>query len=147
MDLSIKCIINNQIHAYTVLIYHESQSDIIHNGRKVMTVTTLRVIIADVIVNIALSVHSTTHQHSDSGSWGINIPWNIKEHYIFELPLNTVIMLFSVVERRYKNRSQVARMRFMTCIKLMKGKALRKHSLHVKIAASVLLKLFISSNE
>jgi len=31
--------------------------------------------------------------------------------------------------------------------KLMKGKALRKHSLHEKIAASVLLKLFISSNE
>jgi len=32
-------------------------------------------------------------------------------------------------------------------IKLMKGKALKKHSLHVKTAASVLLKLFISSNE
>ena len=32
-------------------------------------------------------------------------------------------------------------------IKLMKGKALRKHSLHEKTAASVLLKLFISSNE
>jgi len=29
--------------------------------------------------------------------------------------------------------------------KLMKGKALRKHSLHEKTAASVLLKLFISS--
>ena len=28
----------------------------------------------------------------------------------------------------------------------MKGKSLRKHSLHEKIAASVLLKLFISSN-
>jgi len=36
-----------------------------------------------------------------------------------------------------------------TCvdIKLMKGKALRKHGLHEKTAASVLLKLFISSNE
>jgi len=35
-----------------------------------------------------------------------------------------------------------------TCkIKLMKGKALRKHSLHEKTAASVLLKLFISGNE
>jgi len=33
------------------------------------------------------------------------------------------------------------------CIKLMKGKALRKHSLHEKTAASVLLKLFISGNE
>jgi len=32
-------------------------------------------------------------------------------------------------------------------IKLMKGKALRKHSLHEKTAASVLLKLFIRSNE
>jgi len=31
--------------------------------------------------------------------------------------------------------------------KLMKGKALRKHSLHEKTAASVLLKPFISSNE
>ena len=31
--------------------------------------------------------------------------------------------------------------------KLIKGKALRKHSLHEKTAASVLLKLFISSNE
>jgi len=29
----------------------------------------------------------------------------------------------------------------------MKGKALRKHSLHEKTAASVLFKLFISSNE
>jgi len=33
------------------------------------------------------------------------------------------------------------------CIKLMKEKALRKHSLHKKTAASVLLKLFISGNE
>ena len=31
--------------------------------------------------------------------------------------------------------------------KLMKGKALRKHSLHEKTAASVLLKLFIGGNE
>jgi len=31
--------------------------------------------------------------------------------------------------------------------KLIKGKALRKHSLHEKTAASVLLKLFISGNE
>ena len=33
------------------------------------------------------------------------------------------------------------------CIKLMKGKALMKHSLHEKTAASVLLKPFICSNE
>jgi len=32
-------------------------------------------------------------------------------------------------------------------IKLMKGKALRKHSLHEKTAASVLLKLFISRKD
>jgi len=32
-------------------------------------------------------------------------------------------------------------------IKLIKEKALRKHSLHEKTAASVLLKLFISGNE
>jgi len=32
-------------------------------------------------------------------------------------------------------------------LKLMKGKALRKRSLYEKTAASVLLKLFISSNE
>jgi len=32
-------------------------------------------------------------------------------------------------------------------IKLRKGKATRKHSLHAKIAASVLLKLFLSYNE
>ena len=31
--------------------------------------------------------------------------------------------------------------------KLMNGKALRKHSLHEKTAAPVLLKLFISGNE
>ena len=37
--------------------------------------------------------------------------------------------------------------RITNCIKLMKGKALRKHSLHEKTAASVLLKLFISGNE
>jgi len=35
----------------------------------------------------------------------------------------------------------------VSIIKLMKGKALRKHSLHEKTAASVLLKLFISGNE
>jgi len=34
----------------------------------------------------------------------------------------------------------------VSLIKLMKGKALRKHSLHRKKAASVLLKLFISKH-
>jgi len=36
---------------------------------------------------------------------------------------------------------------FELYIKLMKGKAPTKHSLHEKTAVSVLLKLFISSNE
>ena len=36
---------------------------------------------------------------------------------------------------------------YVYLFKLMKGKALRKHSLHEKTAASVLLKLFISGNE
>jgi len=36
---------------------------------------------------------------------------------------------------------------FLFKVKLMKGKALRKHSLYEKTAASVLLKPFISSNE
>jgi len=36
---------------------------------------------------------------------------------------------------------------FSISIKLMKGKALRKHSLYEKTAASVLLKLFIRGNE
>jgi len=36
---------------------------------------------------------------------------------------------------------------FVEEIKLMKGKAPRKQSLHEKTATSVLLKLFISSNE
>jgi len=36
---------------------------------------------------------------------------------------------------------------FGSFIKLKKGKALRKHSLQEKTAASALLKLFISGNE
>ena len=36
---------------------------------------------------------------------------------------------------------------FFIYSKLMKGKALRKHSLHEKTTASVLLKMFISGNE
>jgi len=36
---------------------------------------------------------------------------------------------------------------FTSTIKLMKEKALRKHSPHEKTAASVLLKLFIGGNE
>jgi len=39
------------------------------------------------------------------------------------------------------------RLNFEYKTKLVKRKALRKHSLHEKTAASVLLKLFISGNE
>ena len=48
----------------------------------------------------------------------------------------------------YKNRKSTMIIQMTrTLIKLMKRKALRKHSLHEKTAASVFLKLFISSNE
>ena len=36
---------------------------------------------------------------------------------------------------------------YYTCIKLMKRKGLRKHSLHEKTAAAAPLKLYISGNE
>jgi len=42
---------------------------------------------------------------------------------------------------------QQTKWKILNVIKLMKGKAPRKHSLHEKTAASVLWKLFISSNE
>ena len=42
---------------------------------------------------------------------------------------------------------RVGMMKDFIVFKLMKGKALRKHSMHEKKAASVLLKPFISSNE
>ena len=44
------------------------------------------------------------------------------------------------------NRRHIVNM-FQKSTKLMKGKALRKHSLHEKTAALVLLRLFISSYE
>ena len=49
----------------------------------------------------------------------------------------------------FQNQSltELQKQGLITLIKLMKGKALRKHSLHEKTAASVLLKLFISGNE
>jgi len=46
----------------------------------------------------------------------------------------------SGIVRRTKDTSKVT-------VKLMKRKPFRKHSLHKKTAASVLLKLFISGNE
>ena len=47
-------------------------------------------------------------------------------------------MLCDIVSKSTKSSS---------LIKMMKGKALRKHSLHEKTIASVLLELFITSNE
>jgi len=47
----------------------------------------------------------------------------------------------------YSGMSTNTNMYLLIIIKLTKGKALRKHSLHEKTATSVLLKLFISSNE
>jgi len=47
--------------------------------------------------------------------------------------MNNEGLIFNTVIRNY--------------IELIKGKSLRKHSLHEKTAASVLLKLFISGNE
>ena len=41
----------------------------------------------------------------------------------------------------------ISRSNTFQSIKLIYGKALRKHSMHEKTAASVLLKLFISGNE
>ena len=46
-----------------------------------------------------------------------------------------------------KNIDQLRSIELYREIKLMKGKSLRKHSLYEKMAASVLLKLFISSYE
>ena len=62
----------------------------------------------------------------------------------------------SIVDKQTKDDDFIAMEKFKESVefkggryyvKLMKGKALRKHSLHEKTAASVLLKLFISSNE
>ena len=64
----------------------------------------------------------------------INWPRNTNKPYLHRLYGTGYITTYSKCEDRLS-------------IKLMKGKALRKHSLHQKTAASVLLKLFISSNE
>ena len=58
--------------------------------------------------------------------------------------------MFSVPLRGDKANGVHRGMNFIRPVKdieLMKGKALRKHSLYEKTAASVLLKLFISGNE
>jgi len=49
-----------------------------------------------------------------------------------------------MIEHNFEDKTETVK--FKGNIKLMKGKALRKHSLHEK-TASVLLKLFISGNE
>ena len=67
----------------------------------------------------------------------------------FPFTLGTLIETFSCIVH-YNNYNVLYHIFSFWCvigikIKLMKGKALRKHSLHEKIAASVLLKLFINS--
>ena len=61
---------------------------------------------------------------------------------------NVILLLYSTVDNIHVFVDNDNIMYILkNAIKLMKGKALRKHSLHEKTAASVLLKLFISSNE
>ena len=71
---------------------------------------------------------------------------NIVKIYIFNYCLNISCFV------SYTLIFLSARVKWYFCmchqyLKLMKGKALRKQSLHEKTAASVLLKLFISGNE
>ena len=76
-----------------------------------------------------------------SAAVGLTVP----QHGIQEGDTQTIIALIQQLRDAFSKR--------LNCIenkiskKLMKGKALRKHSLHEKTAASVLLKLFISGNE
>ena len=62
-----------------------------------------------------------------------------------------LLSLFYRVKMEVKTKLTMFNLVVLFCftvqIKLMKGKAVRKHSLHEKTAASVLLKLFISGNE
>jgi len=92
----------------------------------------------------------------------VNIQGKIDFCYI-EKPIANWITFLKIIRRATRLRRKVipstvfpcgcAPRRAILCwqmghyIKLMKGKALRKHSLHEKTAASVLLKLFISGNE
>jgi len=70
---------------------------------------------------------------------------NMRRHYVTML----------IWQKKVHLNSVLSSLHCMLCLnlasnyhnKLMKGKALRNHSLHEKTAASVLLKLFISSNE
>jgi len=58
------------------------------------------------------------------------------------------LTIFKMVHVYHHVRNiQNDRLKRVNSIKLMKGKAFGKHSLHGKTAASVLLKLFISRNE
>jgi len=59
----------------------------------------------------------------------------------------THMLPWLLLPKRGFDKRVINRYRKPVYIKLIKGKALRKHSLHEKTAASVLLKLFISSNE
>ena len=54
---------------------------------------------------------------------------------------------FGIVDSVYTYTGVTMLVNLFNNKKPMKGKALRKHSLHEKTGASVLLKLFISGNE
>ena len=61
--------------------------------------------------------------------------------------LNKFIFEYSILLNNFNTKTYFHNIHFQIFNKLMKGKALRKHSMHEKTAASVLLKLFVSSNE
>jgi len=61
--------------------------------------------------------------------------------------ISRVVIPYSINDRMTYSSTVQTSDSLMCFIKLMKGGALRKHSLHEKTAASVLLKLFISGNE
>jgi len=70
----------------------------------------------------------------------------------FKLSFANSLLVFTfietyILELTHYNFVNMSLHSIRSLIKLMKGKALRKHSLQEKTAASVLLKLFISSNE
>ena len=78
---------------------------------------------------------------------------NFKKCHFIKRYYKEVLHIFFIKRILYVNMCLllVAKHQFSSVyykyIKLMTGKALRKHSLHEKTAASVLLKLFISINE
>ena len=80
-------------------------------------------------------------------SHNINIHSKIKKIQDVSQPINSNICTNNI-SKKYIHIQHYADWFEVACeIKLIKEKALMKHSLHRKIAVSVLLKLFISGNE